>query len=702
MKKSLFSVFAALMFAGANLPAYAADDASSPAHRQMYGYFNTNGTWGGSYGFASFNLDKLDSPELIYPYGDQISIYAGAAVDDVFYAYEYEYDSYQGPVNGDFISYDLTTGRHTKLGKQGFGAQSSSFKPQDMTYDYSTGTMYAIGFDQGESALYEVSLADGALTKVTTLQKTLGTIAADMDGTLYGAAHDGFIYRVNKADGSLQGVIQTGFSSLAYNQSMEFDHTTGLLYWGAGSADYDRGAQTHMLCINIEDKSFKVLGNIGINAQLQALYIPFAEGGDNAPAAPAGFTVLPGEKGAMSATLTWQAPTTSFGGESLADAVIGYVIERNGEKIAELDANATSYEDKGMTENGEYIYTIYARNSAGNGGKSRAMAYVGSDKPGAVGNMKFTVGDACASATLSWDAPTEGFSGGYFSPDGVTYKVVRQPDNKVVAEGLTETTVTDKEFVRLGRYTYTIYACNSSGETPAEMPEAYVLGTALDVPVTQDFSNLTYFENQWMAYDANSDAYSWTYTSEWGPLQFGDTAPCAEYIVNPGIDNYGNDADEWLITPPIAFDASKSYKIRLKIRCTAEETIQLTLGTNNVYTTHEKFDEAKFQPVVDEAADKWLYSDYEFNIPAGTGGTRCVGLHLTSLYPADGISYLQIGGVTIEEGTASGITAVVPAAEDETDGKVYTIDGCLVRTDGSLDGLARGIYIKDGKKYVVR
>ena len=66
--------------------------------------------------------------------------------------------------------------------------------------------MYAIGFDQGESALYEVSLADGALTKVTTLQKTLGTIAADMDGTLYGAAHDGFIYRVNKADGSLQGL----------------------------------------------------------------------------------------------------------------------------------------------------------------------------------------------------------------------------------------------------------------------------------------------------------------------------------------------------------------------------------------------------------------------------------------------------------------------------------------------------------------
>ena len=64
--------------------------------------------------------------------------------------------------------------------------------------------------------------------------------------------------------------------------------------------------------------------------------------------------------------------------------------------------------------------------------------------------------------------------------------------------------------------------------------------------------------------------------------------------------------------------------------------------------------------------------------------------------------YLQIGNVTIEEGTATGITNVLSADNAETDGKVYTIDGRLVRTDGSLEGLARGIYIKDGKKYVVR
>lgn len=31
--------------------------------------------------------------------------------------------------------------------------------------------------------------------------------------------------------------------------------------------------------------------------------------------------------------MTWKAPTTSFGGETLADAVTGYVIERNGERL---------------------------------------------------------------------------------------------------------------------------------------------------------------------------------------------------------------------------------------------------------------------------------------------------------------------------------------------------------------------------------
>ena len=234
------------------------------------------------------------------------------------------------------------------------------------------------------------------------------------------------------------------------------------------------------------------------------------------------------------------------------------------------------------------------------------------------------------------------------------------------------------------------------------MPEAYVLGKAMTLPMSQDFSNMTYFENQWMAYDANKDAYSWTYTSEWGPLQFDDTTPCAEYIVNPGIENYGNDADEWLISPPLEFNAAKSYKIRVKIRCTAEEKLQFTLGSNNVYTEHAMFDEFTFKPQLNESGDNWIYSEYEFNVPAGTDGARCIGIHLVSPYPVNGMSYLQIANVTVEEGVASGIKQTINSDEAKNDNDIYTIDGRLVRTDGSLKGLTKGIYIKGGKKYVIR
>lgn len=192
--------------------------------------------------------------------------------------------------------------------------------------------------------------------------------------------------------------------------------------------------------------------------------------------------------------MTWKAPTTSFGGETLADAVTGYVIERNGEKIATLEANATSYDDTSIDADGDYAYVIYAVNKAGNGGKARATVFVGNDMPGQVSNMKFVVGEGCASAKLSWDAPTQGFNGGYFSPDGLTYKIVRQPDNKTVVENLKETTFTDDQMTRIGRYTYVIYACNEYGETAANMPEAYVLGKAMTLPMSQDFSNMTYFE----------------------------------------------------------------------------------------------------------------------------------------------------------------------------------------------------------------
>ena len=39
---------------------------------------------------------------------------------------------------------------------------------------------------------------------------------------------------------------------------------------------------------------------------------------------------------------------------------------------------------------------------------------------------------------------------------------------------------------------------------------------------------------------------------------------------------------------------------------------------------------------------------------------------------------------------------------NDIDGKIYTLDGRLVRTNGIVDNLPKGVYIMNGKKYILK
>ena len=64
----------------------------------------------------------------------------------------------------------------------------------------------------------------------------------------------------------------------------------------------------------------------------------------------------------------------------------------------------------------------------------------------------------------------------------------------------------------------------------------------------------------------------------------------------------------------------------------------------------------------------------------------------------------QNGGYYNEKGLVKTIPTSIQTinfANDQAD-KVYTLDGRLVRTNGSLDNLPKGVYIIKGKKYVLK
>ena len=685
-------------------------------HRKVYGFFLRGNSLGG-YGFGDLYLDNLQACSVTYPYKQPLGVYAGACANGVYYACEYTYNSYGPPTAGDFISYDLTTGEKKVIGK--YAADNNQLRIQDMTYDYSSGTMYAVGFESGNSMLYTFNLETGARTPVATLaQKGVGTLAADLSGNLYTIGQGGTLMKINKETGEVEALCETNYQGMLSHQTMEFDNTTGMLYWASCTNSKDGGKNSYMIRFNLKTSPVEVteLGMIGDQCNLLAMYIPFVKAGEDAPASLADITIKPADNGMNKAIITWVNPTKTFGGKDLSD-IKSISVMRDGKLIATLPTSeiggSMSYEDASVPNSGEFRYTLYATNSVGDGEQSNKRVYIGFDAPAKPNDIAVQIGEGCKSAVVQWAKPQGGFHGGYFTDEGLTYKVIRFPDSVVVGQELTETSFTDQSITSLGRYYYKVYACNPYGETGAYTQASYVLGSAVDAPILEEFNNEEEYFGRWTTVDGNDDNYSWVYNSPYGAYQFGDDVSAAEYIVNPGVANSGKDADEWIITPPINFEKSKTYVVKLKMRAISDEKVVVTLGSNNAIDKQQAVDTI----VVKNKGEEELpipMAEYEVKLPVNTDGVNCVGVHLISQYPQSNVSHLQIGMISIEEGNATGITEIcndqtiafcgrsIDLGTDKAEASLYALAGYKVAESRgrkiSLAAVPSGIYILKVKR----
>lgn len=101
----------------------------------------------------------------------------------------------------------------------------------DMTYDYQTSTMYGVAVTDAAVVLATVNLEDGSMTEIAPLSTVVRTLAADLDGNLYGVSDDGKLYSIDSASAAMTEIGDTGMGSVTYLQSMAFDHNTGRLFW---------------------------------------------------------------------------------------------------------------------------------------------------------------------------------------------------------------------------------------------------------------------------------------------------------------------------------------------------------------------------------------------------------------------------------------------------------------------------------------
>lgn len=393
-----------------------------------------------------------------------------------------------------FSTIDTETGERTPI-------SLTSTKCIDLTYDYTTNNAY--GIYKGNSALATLDINTGAVKKIGDFTDLAGNkftmiaLACDLDGQLYAVSTNDSFYKVNKTNGRVTLVGELGVDA-AFDQSMAFDYSTGVLYW------YNNGKYA-LYTIDTKTGKAKGINNILYNGEfdsLNTLMIPYINVAKGAPDRVTGRSAT---VSGTSVKLAWTLPTKDAQGNALT-SLEGIKVLRDGTQVASLDATATEYTDNNVSEGG-HDYKLVPFNAAGDGGVDTDPLHVvvGADVPAAVASFSAVPGDN--KAVLSWTAPTKGLNGGSFDPAGLTGYVIKRriygsPDQtEIKISDPSQTSYEDTP--GYGRYIYSIAAVNDKGEgayteapTVLVKPADWILmGQGDAVAVVEDGKTYKFYDN---------------------------------------------------------------------------------------------------------------------------------------------------------------------------------------------------------------
>lgn len=202
------------------------------------------------------------------------SLRTGEYYDGYFYAYNDAGKLYR--INKDNYNDYVTLGGH------GLGANDQVVS---MTFDYTTGVMYALTLHVGGNPGYlaKVDLSSGEVTKLHRLDQCISAFAADENGTLYGVGSPGpyenaSFYIIDKETGNCKylGELPNGcayvgdnyYSEIMYSPQMTYDYTTKRLYLNAtfkfkGYDSKNYGFYMVQLKGDGEEKEIDFVANLG-------------------------------------------------------------------------------------------------------------------------------------------------------------------------------------------------------------------------------------------------------------------------------------------------------------------------------------------------------------------------------------------------------------------------------------------------------
>lgn len=242
------------------------------------------------------------------------------------------------------------------------------------------------------------------------------------------------------------------------------------------------------------------------DADCNHLYVDnlkISEIASTAPDAPTSLTVVPGDKGASTAQLSFVAPRQTLAGDALTGN-LSIVVYRNGESVTTLTnvapGESCSYSDENVPS-GKCLYAVVAVDNGEEGLEASKQVFVGNDEPGEVRNLRaYEDAEEEGLIHVEWDAPL-GLNGGYVDPDDLTYYISVGTSSDDINLGH-RNSYEDQLVITDGRQAYngySVYAVSSTGGSRQNWKTCMAIGgPSLKMPMVESFKNVTMKSGPWI------------------------------------------------------------------------------------------------------------------------------------------------------------------------------------------------------------
>ncbi|WP_315509570.1 choice-of-anchor J domain-containing protein [Alloprevotella tannerae] len=512
------------------------------------------------YGVYSFSVPSM-TKEVLKQSSNINANGGGAFYNDRFHFVHFT--QLYGAIFASYYEYDVNTWKVVKYDD----LRDNAMIAVSATYDQTSGKVYGCFYTSDLKGLtigtVDYDKAEREVLCPTDL--TFLVMAADKYGRLYGIDKKADLYRIDKKTGAQTKIGNTGVTIGAYYQSAAFDFKTNKLYWASAS---DSEENNVLYEVNVKTGQATEIKEFPDNEQLVCLYIPQTV--DKKTPQVVSDIELNFTDASTTGAVKFKLPNKAVDNSALSEN-LEYFILVDGDTLKTGTASPGAIVNENVTVvGGKTPFVIFVKNNAGESKRTVEKKWIGRDIPLQPEGIKLTL-DTKSKVTLTWTAPTKGKNGGYVNPSDLRYKIVRYPDEVVVADSHVGTTFSEEITSRkLTAYYYKVSAVNE-GYTGEEIVSNKVLvGDPLEAPYVEEFDGQPAFD-LFTVFDANKDGRTWV-------MNKVDNMVYNQF-------NTVRDADDWLISPPIHLNNDRQYFFSFVVQSTNKlntERISASLGNGTV------------------------------------------------------------------------------------------------------------------------